>query len=157
MKKFTAILMAALMLISFASCTKSPTNTNVNVDLDAIKAELIEETGVTEPIEIGREEFYSLYGIEADKVKHSASYLVSTEIFPDEIMMVEASDDDAAKLIAEKLQLHLEDLKSQATDYDAKGLAIAEATQVHINGRYVAMFFSQQRETMEEIYLSHFE
>ncbi len=153
-RKITAIIMAALMLFSFASCTKAPENKTV--DLNSIKTELLEKTGVTEPIEINREQFYSLYGIEADKVKASASYLVSTEIFPDEIMLVEAADEDAAKVVAEKLELHLEDLKSQATGYDAKGLAVAEATEIHINGRYVAMFFSQKREMMEEIYLGYF-
>ncbi len=156
-KRISALVLVMISLLSFAACKPETDDaTPKTVDLIAIRNELYEKTNATDPIEINKEEFYRLFGIEADKIKVSASYMVSNEIFPDEIMMVEASDAEAAKEVAEKLQIHLDEITAQATGYDAKGQAIAEATTIIVKGNYIAMFFSQQRETMEEIYNSHF-
>jgi len=153
-KRISAIVLAIIMLFSLASCKGG--TVNKTVDLNAIKTDILTQTNKTNPIELDADRFFSEYGIEADKVKSNASYMLIGEIFPDKIVMVEAVDEAAAKYITEKLEVHLESLKAQADGYDAKGLAIANATTVIVKGNYIAMFFTQDREQIEEIYNSYF-
>ena len=152
-KKISAIVLAIVMLCSLAACAGV---TKKEVNLATIKSEILEKTGA-EPLELDEDNFYRSYGIEASKLKTNESYVVLTEaLFPDEVILVEAVDEEAAKFVVEQLEAHLEDTMSQATGYDEAGLAIAKGTKVIQNGNYVAMFFSQDREEMEAIYNSYF-
>ena len=153
-KKISAVVLAMIMMFSFAACKGE--SGNKTVDLMAIKADILKQTNTTDNIELTAESFGYEFGIEADKVKTNASYMLLRDIFPDKIVMVEAVDEEAAKYITEKLETHLASLKEQADGYDAKGQAIAEATTVIVKGNYIAMFYTQDREQIEEIYNSYF-
>ncbi len=141
------------MVFSFAACSGEAPK---DLDLSAIKTTLLEKAEGT-TIEFDAESFTTYYGIESEKIKQNYSYLVQTEaLVPDEIVLVEATNEESAKAIEEALKSQLEQKISQLTGYDEKSLAVAKGTTIHRDGNYVAMFFSQQREEMEKIYNSHF-
>ena len=152
MKKLTALCLCLLLICSLAACgAKTPT-----VDLAAVKAELYSDIPVTDPIELSNDRLTSLYGIAADSVAENASFLVMSDIFPAEIVMVKAVDAAAATDIAAKLQKRLDNLKVQSQSYDAESYAIAQACTVMQNDVYVAMFFSEDGAAMETVYKAKF-
>lgn len=160
-KKITAILMVAIMILSFASCggagdSGEKTEAPKTVDLVAIKNEMITQLNIESPIDLDNDKLLNQYGITAETVKSSGSFIVLTGIFPAEIVMIEAVDENAAKEIQGKLQTRLDDLKAQSQSYDAESYSIAQSCSVYINGNYVAMFFSEHGAQMENIYLKYF-
>ena len=160
-KKITAILMVAIMILSFASCggagdSADKTEAPKTIDLGAIKSEMITQFNIELPIELDNDKLLNQYGIAAQTVKASGSFIVLTGIFPAEIVMIEAVDEAAAKEIAGKLQTRLDDLKIQSQSYDAESYAIAQGCSVLTNGNYVAMFFSEHGAEMETLYNSKF-
>ncbi|MBO5065679.1 MAG: DUF4358 domain-containing protein [Clostridia bacterium] len=161
-KKITAILMVAIMILSFASCggagdSGEKAEAPKTIDLQAIKAEMITQFNIDSPIDLDNDKLLNQYGITAESVKSSGSFIVLTGIFPAEIVMIEAVDENAAKEIKDKLQARLDDLKVQSQSYDAESYSIAQNCSIFTNGNYVAMFFSEHGAEMENLYLKYFE
>lgn len=152
MKKLCCAVLALAMMLSFAACG----GTTADVDVAAVKADIIKTVPVTDPIDISTDKLMSLYGIAAEDVAENASFLVMSDIFPAEIIMIKAVDTDAAANVAACLQTRLGSLKVQSQSYDAESYAIAQACTVKTNDTYVAMFFSEHGAQMEEIYDSYF-
>lgn len=73
-------------------------------------------------------------------------------VFPDEIVMIKATDADAAKRIEEKLNKRLEEVKVQSESYDAENYALAQECKVIKEGNYVALFLSAKHADMEKIF-----
>ena len=160
-KKITAILLVAMMILSFASCggagdSGEKTEAPKAIDLQAVKAEMVTQFNIESPIDLDNDKLLNQYGIAAETVASSGSFIVRTAIFPAEIVMIEAVDENAAKEIAGKLQTRLDDLKVQSQSYDAESYAIAQGCSVLTNGKYVAMFFSEHGAEMEKLYNSKF-
>ncbi len=153
LKKTMALLLCLMLVFSFAACGQ---DTPAEVDLAAVKAKLYSDIPVTEPIELSADRLTSLYGIAADSVAQNESFLVMSDIFPAEIIMIKAVDTAAANDVAAKLQTRLDNLKVQSQSYDAESYAIAQACTVMQDGVYVAMFFSEDGAAMETIYKSYF-
>ena len=156
-KKITAILMVAIMILSFASCggagdSGEKTEAPKAVDLVAIKNEMITQLNIESPIDLDNDKLLNQYGIAAETVKSSGSFIVLTGVFPAEIIMVEAVDEAAAKDIEAKLQSRLDGLKQQSQSYDAESYAIASACEVEVEGNYVALFFSEHNEGMVSMF-----
>lgn len=154
MKNMTALLMCLLLVLGLCACGGN--DAPVDIDLAAVKTQIYTEIPVNEPIELSADRLTSLYGITADSVAENASFLVMSDIFPAEIIMIKATDSAAADNIAAKLQTRLDSLKVQSQSYDAESYAIAQACTVMQNGDYVAMFFSEDGAAMETIYKSYF-
>lgn len=160
-KKITAVLMVAVMILSFAACSGAgdngeKTDAPKTVDLTALKTEMVTQFKIDSPIDLDNDKLLNQYGIAAESVKASGSFIVLTGIFPAEIVMIEAVDENAAKEITDKLQKRLDDLKVQSQSYDPESYAIAQACSVLTNGNYVAMFFSEHGAEMEALYNSKF-
>lgn len=153
MKKMTALLLCVLLMLVLTACGGK--DVPASVDLAAVKAQLYADIPVTDPIELSTDRLNALYGITADTVSVNESFLVMSDIFPAEIVMIEAVDAAAADAIAAKLQTRLDSLKIQSQSYDAESYAIAQACTVMQNGNYVAMFFSEDGAAMETIYKSY--
>lgn len=91
----------------------------------------------------------STYGITADQVTSSASFNATVgTAFPDEIVMVEATDAAAAQDVASKLTNRLSAIADQAASYDPDSEALAKKCEVVTSGNYVGMFFSSHYDEM---------
>lgn len=153
MKNVMCVFLSIVMLVSLTACGGDQA---VCVDLQAVKTDILTQLSITDPIELSDDKLLSLYGIPADSMASQACFLVTSDIFPAEILMIEAVDANAADDIAVKLQMRLDSLKVQSQSYDAESYAIAQACTVLADGMYVAMFFSEYGAEMEAIYNSYF-
>ena len=143
MKRFaslTALLLTLVLVLSLAACgdkntaddnqtTDQPSTTQPadtgdaaqtngtttgSVDLAALRDQLIADCGYTDTLPVETAGLESTYGITADQVTSSASFNATVgTAFPDEIVMVEATDAAAAQDVASKLTNRLSAIADQ--------------------------------------------
>lgn len=124
-------------------------DTTGSVDLAALRDQIIADCGYTDTLPIETAMLENTYGITADQVKSSASFNATVgTAFPDEIVMVEATDAAAAQDVASKLTNRLSAIADQAASYDPDSEALAKKCEVVTSGNYVGMFFSSHYDEM---------
>ena len=150
MKKICSLAAVCLLLISMTACGTP------DVDLQAVKTDMQTQLSIANATDLPVDTLLSLYGITAESVADSASFMILSDVFPAECIMIKATDTTAAADVAAKLQTRLDSLKVQSQNYDPESYAIAQACTVLVNDVYVAMFFSEYGAQMETIYNSYF-
>lgn len=123
-----------------------------SVDLAAVKDVIISSAGVTDPIDVPADRLVNLYGIEESQIKQAASFITIGAVFPDEIVMIEAVDEDAASAIEKALQGRLAEVKEQSKSYDPESYALALECTVDKNGCFVSMFLAPGHAKMKAVY-----
>lgn len=168
MKRFLTLLMALTMLMALAACggddtpetdpsgessqteTQDPvTEPAAGVDLEALKAQMLSDAGITDYIDVPAENLSGVYGIDAAQVVSAAAFNAMTGgAFPEEVVMVQATDEAAAADVAAKLEAKLDSIAQQAASYDPDSLELAENCDVVTDGVYVGLFFTQHYDAM---------
>ena len=70
------------------------------VDLAAVRTAIVDQLGLSDPLNLDADALSNLYGIDAGLIAQSGSFTVAAGTFPDEVIMVEAvSDEDYSKLV----------------------------------------------------------
>ncbi len=160
MKRFVAMLMLVATVLTLAACGNSSDGKNggsdgaasVTVDIKAVKDKIIADLEIVDPLDIPTDRACTMNYIDPVDVKDSACAFTMGGAFPDEILIFEATDADAAARIAEKLEAKLQNTITQATNYDADSLALLEACKVEVAGNYVHLFISAKSAQMREIF-----
>lgn len=127
------------------------------ISLETIRSEMIDSLSVEEPFLLETDALLGLYGISADMVAQSASFVTMSGTFPDEIILVEAVDSAAADAVEELLCNRLNEVLVQSQTYDAENYAAAQACQVWRNDLFVALILSPDQQAIVECYLGFFE
>ncbi len=161
-----AILLTLTMVLSLAACGEEPApeetdNQNpssqtevteppaAGVDLAALRTQILTDCGLTDYVEVEADRLTELYGIDAAQVAGASGFTAMTgAAFPDEIMMVQATDEAAAADVAAKLEARLDAIAEQAASYDPDSQALAEKCEVVTDGVYVGLFFSSHYDEM---------
>lgn len=125
------------------------------VDLAAVRTAIVDQLGLTDPLNLDTDALNNLYGIDPSLVAQSASFTVAAGTFPDEVVMVEAVSDEAVASIQEKLQSRLDQVLVQSQSYDAENYKAAQSCQVRVNGRFVSLILSPKQADIAAIYASY--
>ena len=125
------------------------------VDLKVVREAILNECGITDSMMLETDALTRLYGIDASKVKQSASFVTMSGTFPHEIIMAEAVSEGAASEIASLLQNRLSEVMVQSQSYDAKNYALAQKCEVSRKGNFVSLFLSPEFEKMTGVYDSY--
>ncbi len=165
MKRLLTLLTAAALLLSLAACGNQSGSSGTGssagsqsgggsgaVDIAGLKDTIISDLSIQDPMDLPAEQLGELYGIDAADVADSACFITMGGTFPDEIVMVEAADADAAARISEKLEARLDEVKTQSQNYDEENYALAQACRVMESGNTLALFLSPQHEAMENLF-----
>lgn len=125
------------------------------VDLAAVRTAIVDQLGLTDPLNLDADALNNLYGIDPSLIAQSASFTVAAGTFPDEVIMVEAVSDEAVATIQEKLQSRLDEVLVQSQSYDAENYKAAQSCQVRVNGRFVSLILSPKQADIAAIYASY--
>ena len=125
------------------------------VDLAAVRTAIVDQLGLTDPLNLDTDALNNLYGIDPSLIAQSASFTVAAGTFPDEVVMVEAVSDEAVASIQEKLQSRLDQVLVQSQSYDAENYKAAQSCQVRVNGRFVSLILSPKQADIAAIYASY--
>ena len=115
----------------------------------------MDEIGVKDSLQLNEKSAKALYGIEASDMKQCVGFSVMSGTFPHEVVMIEASNDAAAKRIEEAFNSKIEAFTQQSKNYDAANYALAQKCEVQKNGMFYAMFLSPDFEEIKAVYDKH--
>lgn len=119
------------------------------VDLEALKAQMIADSGITDYIDVPAENLASVYNLGADSIVNAAAFnAMAGGAFPEEIVMIQAVNEDAATEMATQLEARLTQIADQAASYDPVSLELAENCPVVTSGCYVGLFFTTHYDAM---------
>lgn len=128
--------------------TTDPAQT-AGVDLEALKAQMIADCGITDYIDVPAENLASVYNLGADAIVNAAAFNAMTGgAFPEEVVMIQATNEDAATAMATQLEARLTQIADQAASYDPVSLELAENCPVVTSGCYVGLFFTTHYDAM---------
>lgn len=155
MKKLIALMMTLVMTVSLAACSQSG-NSGKTADLPKVLETMKSEVGFSDVIELDEGGLKTNYGIEAEDVKQFAALVDASGIKCEEVVLIEATDADAAKRVKEQLDKRLESKLAQNKDYLPEQYAIIKKCSVEQDGNYVSMIVGEQHEKLTEIYQKAF-
>lgn len=147
-----ALILSLLLVLGLTACGGK----EVAVDLTDVRGAMLEVQAPEEPWMLETDALKNLYGIEADDVQQSASYVTMSGTFPDEIVLVQAVDEKAAERIQSALEARLSEVMVQSQSYDPDNYAAAQKCTVTVNGTYVALILSPEQESLRAVYDEYF-
>lgn len=156
MKKLIAFTMMLVMALSLAACSQSGDNSGKTADLPKVLETMKSEVGFSDVIELDERGLKSNYGIEAEDVKQYAALVDASGIKCEEVVLIEATDADAAKRVKEQLDKRFDSKLAQNKDYLPEQYAIIKKCSVEQSGNYVSMIVGEQHEKLTEIYQKAF-
>ncbi len=125
------------------------------VDLAAVRDAMADGVGASDWLPMDAAAVETLYGLDEAWVAQAAGFATMAGTFPDEIALVEAVDEDAAALVAEKLQARLDEVKVQAETYDPDSYAKALECEVVTDERFVRLLLSPKQSELADIYAQY--
>lgn len=148
-----ALILSLLLALGLTACGGKE---EVAVDLTDVRGAMLEVQAPDEPWLLETDALKNLYGIEADDVQQSASYVTMSGTFPDEIILVQAVDEKAAERIQSALKARLSEVMVQSQSYDPDNYVAAQKCTVTVNGTYVALILSPEQESLRAVYDEYF-
>ena len=162
MKRFVSLMVAVMafsMVLTLTACGDEKTEGDATqtagtqqgqtVDLAALRTKILTDCKIADYVEVETPALQTAYGVDPAQVVASAGFNATTgAAFPEEVVMVQATDETAAADIKSKLEGRLANIAETAASYDPDSLALAQRCTVVSNGVYVGLFFSQQYDTM---------
>jgi len=149
-KTILPLLLAFIFVLSACSAPKAP-----DAPLADILAEIVSSTGITGEIPVDETNLTALYGIAGEDVDECACCITMNGVFPDEIILIKASSDEAAERIVKGLETRLAEVKNQSKNYDPGSYEVAQKCRVERTGLYIDFFVSAKHVQMRAIYQSH--
>ena len=122
--------------------------------LDRIYRAICEQLSCPDMLEISGGTVTTYLGLEAEDYRDGRFYLCANNLKADEIWLIEAEDEDAARALCKRAGERIR-LKAQSYDkYLPEESEIIRRGEAVIKGRYVALFISPDAEKMSEIFLA---
>lgn len=150
-----ALMTALVLALTLAACSQG--NADKTADLPKTLETMKEQVEFSDVMELDEAGLKTNYGIEADDVKQFAALVDTSGIKCEEVVLIEATDADAAKTVKEQLEKRMESKLAQNKDYLPEQYAIIEKCSVEQSGNYVSMIVGQEHEKLTEIYHNAFE
>lgn len=147
MKKLLSVVavitLIAVMLSACGSAAKP---------LSEIFETLKNDYSITDMVEFKSVDDLGRYGIKAEDVKEFAGGVNKSGVNQEEIIMVLATDGDAAERIEKSLNNRLESKKNETKNYNPEQYAIMEDCTVDTDNNYVSLFISENADAMKADY-----
>ncbi len=153
MKKLSALLLALLLVVGLAACSGSNSGTEgKNADLTKVMDDMKAVLENKEMMDLGKDNLLQNYGIDPESVKQFAVYIDSTGLKGDEIILLEAKDEEAAKTVKEMIDARYQQKENTMKSYQPEEYAMLKECKVQQNGNYISLIVSPQHEELEKIY-----
>ena len=158
MKKTLSVFTAAILLAGvalLAACGSKPAETKT-LDLSGIMTEIAMKTTMpAETIDLEtNEDLEDYYGLDPALIS-SFAIRQNASGYEDEIVMIEANDEESAHAVAAMLESHRDDNREAMRNYSPEMFELLSKTTVDIHGRYVTMFVSAEADAMKTIFSQH--
>ena len=140
MKKITAILLCAVLLLSMAACGGEPAPEKKNVDLNAV----YESFGASLPEMwvLDEDMMLNMFGIKAEDCTQVITAIVSTGLNVDEVWLIEAKDAAALEQLKALAESRMKAKADETVDYLPDQYVFVEKGVILTEGLYLALIVS---------------
>ena len=163
MKRFISFITAAALLLTvaglFAACGKTDSGAAAKaLDLPGIMSEIMMRADVpAETVELETDEdLEDFYGLDPALIR-SFAIRQNASGFEDEIVLIEANDEQSARTVGDALEQYRQDRMNEMRDYSPDMFTLLNGTTINVAGRYVTMFVSADAAAMKTIFNRHLE
>ena len=148
MSKLLSVISVVLLICALISaCGESAE------PLGDVFAEIKNEVGLSEMIEFGSvSDLNRFYGIAAEDVSEFAGGINNSGVDQEEIVLVKASDADAASRIETALTNRYNSKLNETKNYNPEQYAIIEKCSVETDDLYVSLIISENASAVKDIY-----
>lgn len=148
MKRILTILTAALLILAICTACGSAKS----VDLKALLDEINTTYGFTDMKTVeDTDSLNRYYQVGADSVKQFAAQLPASSKDFNEIILIEAVDENAANQIKTQLDARLRSQLSNAKSYNAEQVSMIESCETKQNGNYVYLVIGDKHSEIDAI------
>lgn len=147
MRKLISVISVLLLIcVLLCSCSK-------NVEpLSKVFEQIKSEVGVSEMVEFSSvSDLDRFYGIAAEDIGDFAGGINNSGVNQEEIVLVKASNSDAAERIKTALTNRYNSKLNETKNYNPEQYAIIEKCSVETNDLYVSLIISEKASAMREI------
>lgn len=149
MKKTVILILAAAMLLTLCACGGK---SEAKIDIETVWTEIDKTVSHPELYRVSAEKAENHYGVaEADCVSAIIA-ICSDNLLADEIWLVEAKDEAAAKRVYEAAEYRLKEKAEETESYLPEQYKVVKAAKLVRNGNYVALFISPDAESMVKLF-----
>lgn len=155
MKRTVLLFLVLGVLATLAACGGKPGGeTPVQMDLNAVYASISQTVQIPEMLELNQDLMLDYCGIHPETVKRAKVLICEDSLRTDEIWLVEAVDEAAAKTVAELATKRLEKKGEESITYSPEQYAVVEKAELVQHGRYVGLFVSPDSAEMAKLFRS---
>ncbi len=158
MKRLIVLCLALVMALSLAACGNNdsdntePSDTAVEMDMQEVYTKVGQAVEMPEMLALNESLMLDYCGIAAEDVKQAIVYICADSLRTDEIWLIEAADDAAAKRIVDLANARLKTKGDESITYSPEQYAVVEKAQLLQQGNYIALFVSPNAENMANVF-----
>lgn len=142
MKKLLVLLSCTVLLVTLVACGKVDQPKSVNLNMENVYSKLCKATTLPPMLDLDKDLMLDYCGIKADTVRQAKVLICEDSLRTDEIWLIEANDEDAAKQIKELADKRLKAKAAESETYSPEQYAVVQKAELIQTGSYVALFVS---------------
>lgn len=139
LKKLSVLFCAALLSLTLFACGGGDTKT---VDLNDVMSQISTQVTLGDMMDYSTEDLKGAFGIDAADVKQCVAKVASDGITADEVIMIEAVDNNAATRVFDQLTAHYQAKANENINYNPGQYAVISKCSVEREGNFVTLFIS---------------
>ena len=150
MKRIFAVVVALVLCLSLlAGCGSK------DVNLNDVMTKLNSDFSLSLQTLSSVDELNTYYSISTDDVKQFAAEIDSTNDAPKEIILIEATDADAATRVEEALTTRLNSIMATYNSYSPDQVDMVKACKVTKDGNFVSLIVADKAPDMLNVYYEY--
>ena len=151
MKKIYAIILAALMLLGMTACGGGETAPAKEMDMQQLYTAIQEAVQMPEMLTLDEGLMLDYCGIRSEQVKQAVVVICADSLRTDELWLLEAVDEAAAKSLAELANTRLRKKGEESITYSPEQYAVVEKAELLQLGNYVILLVSPDSAAMAQV------
>ncbi len=150
MKKWIALGLALVCLLTLAACAGQEPTEPVTKDLQAVYAGMKEK--LPEMLELGPQDMLDYYGILEEDCQQVMGYVSMDGLRVDEVWLIQAKDEAALERLKTLAENRLSAKDEEAKNYFPEQYSVVQNGQVLTDGLYLALLVSPDAEAFSQLF-----
>lgn len=151
MRRFFLMILAALMVFSMAACGGGKTAEGKQMDMQQLYTSLQGAVQMPEMLTLDERLMLDYCGIRSEQVKQAVVVICADSLRTDELWLLEAVDEAAAKTLAELADTRLRNKEAESVTYSPEQYAVVKKAELLQLGNYVILLVSPDSAAMAQV------
>ena len=153
MKKLVLLILTFCLMLTLVACGEEKASDGPEkMDIPAVYTKLTEAVQIPEMLELNEDLMLDYCGIKSANVKQAVVVICADSLRTDEIWLIEATNESAAKDIVKLAEKRLQKKGEESITYSPEQYAVVEKAELIHAGRFVALLVSPDSAQLAEVF-----